>query len=114
MLRAKGHEALPQTLAPGVVRHWASDLSAATGPALARARPHRDDGLTLARGWSAEQAAAMALALAPEKPKLAHMAEPLVISPQAVSLRLRGASAPAVLATLADWEADLWARFQRC
>lgn len=58
----------------------------------------------LARRWSAEQAEALALALPPDPPRQSAIATRLAISPQAVSLRLKGAEAGAILDSLAQWE----------
>lgn len=61
------------------------------------------------RGWSREQAAALALALAPDRPGLAQIAERFGISKQAVNYRLTGAGIAPIRQALADWE-DSFAR----
>lgn len=54
--------------------------------------------------WSTEQAQAMALALPPDAPTQAAMAETLGISPQALSYRLSGARWPVMKRLLNEWE----------
>ncbi len=63
----------------------------------------------VARGWTREQAEAMALALPPDNPTLEVMAKQLGISKQAVNYRLAGAGLRAVRAALAGWEAGFQA-----
>lgn len=56
------------------------------------------------RRWSAEQAAALALALPPPGAPLAGMASALGITPQAVSQRLASAGYPAISTAIGHWE----------
>lgn len=114
----------------GEVAAWGrdADLSAAHGPALTAsgraldgmapglrmalagpATEPRDAALmtlwtALALRWSPEQAEALALALPPDRPRQTEIAATLGISPQAVSQRLKGAEAEAVLHSLRLWE----------
>lgn len=55
------------------------------------------------RGWTHEQAEAMALALHPQNPTLAEMAATLGISRQAVNYRLAGANLRALRSAAEDW-----------
>ncbi len=57
----------------------------------------------LMRGWTREQAEAMALALHPANPTLAEMAATLGISRQAVNYRLAGANLRALRSAAEDW-----------
>jgi hypothetical protein len=55
--------------------------------------------------WTASQAEATALYIAPDDPTLADLAARLGITAQAVNYRLAGAGAPALRRTLETWEA---------